>query len=496
MPFSDLLVGIDDMALYVPNLFLDIATLATQRGIEPEKLIRGLDLRQMSVPDSNEDAATMAASAILTLIRRNKLDPRQIGRVYMGTESALDAAKPTASYVVGMLEAALASAFGERAMRHCDVVDMTFACVAGVDALQNCLDYVRLRPEKLAIVVASDIAKYELNSTGEYTQGAGAVAMLVKSAPRLLAFDDAWGVGMESVHDFFKPRRAFVKSEVVQAVLNEAGVGCDAKSVTDNLTEGGVSLFAWADRGVSVFREMPVFDGQYSNQCYVWRAQEAIEDFRRQVDVDASRSVFDRWRRVICHLPYAAHGRRIGIELLAEDLRRIGQLGGLEAEANITTPEKDAHPKVQAVYIKALSQTPTYQQMVKAKFADAQLASSYVGNMYTASVFLALMSALEAELVEADTPEGATYGFVSYGSGSKSKVFEATVQRGWRDVVAQFSVMTLLRGRQSITFEQYEALHRGEVVGPFSEKKVLFALESVGAVGSLAGTRTYPFLND
>ena len=30
-----------------------------------------------------------------------------------------------------------------------------------------------------AVVIASDIAKYELNSTGEYTQGAGSVSMLI-----------------------------------------------------------------------------------------------------------------------------------------------------------------------------------------------------------------------------------------------------------------------------------------------------------------------------
>jgi hydroxymethylglutaryl-CoA synthase len=38
--------------------------------------------------------------------------------------------------------------------------------------MQNCLDFIRLNPTKKAIV-ATDFAKYDLNSTGEYTQGAG-----------------------------------------------------------------------------------------------------------------------------------------------------------------------------------------------------------------------------------------------------------------------------------------------------------------------------------
>lgn len=55
----------------------------------------------MSLPDVHEDAATMAAEAIAELILRNDLDPRSIGRIYLGTESALDGAKPTASMPSG-----------------------------------------------------------------------------------------------------------------------------------------------------------------------------------------------------------------------------------------------------------------------------------------------------------------------------------------------------------------------------------------------------------
>jgi hydroxymethylglutaryl-CoA synthase len=44
----------------------------------------------------------------------------------------------------------------------------TFACIAGVDAIQNCLDFIKLNPDKKAIVVTTDIAKYDLNSGGEY----------------------------------------------------------------------------------------------------------------------------------------------------------------------------------------------------------------------------------------------------------------------------------------------------------------------------------------
>ena len=142
----------------------------------------------MSCPDANEDAATMAANAVRQLIEQNNIHPRQIGRIYVGTESAMDGSKPTASYVLEMLSRYFEPQYGSACFLHCDVVDLTFACIGAVDALQNTMDWVSAGPDRLGIVVGTDVAKYDLASTGEYTQGAGAVALLVKQEPRLIAF--------------------------------------------------------------------------------------------------------------------------------------------------------------------------------------------------------------------------------------------------------------------------------------------------------------------
>jgi hydroxymethylglutaryl-CoA synthase len=168
---GSVIVGIDDMAAYVPSLYLPIETLATERQIEYAKLNKGLGLTAMAVNDIDEDAATMAANAVRELIDKNNLDPRQIGRIYMGTESALDGAKPMASYVQEMLSDYYSEQYGADCLLHCDVVDLTFACIGAVDALQNTLDWVRADTRRVGIIVASDVAKYDLESTGEYTQG-------------------------------------------------------------------------------------------------------------------------------------------------------------------------------------------------------------------------------------------------------------------------------------------------------------------------------------
>jgi hydroxymethylglutaryl-CoA synthase len=210
--------GIEAASYYVPSLYLEIKDLAEKRGIEPAKLEKGLGLHKMGFPDVHEDAATFAAEALLRLIKDYDINPKEISRIYLGTESALDAAKPTASYAMQMVEKVLEEEFGERVFRNCDVVDMTFACIGAVDALHNSLDFVRSNPDKKAVVIASDYAKYELASSGEYTQGGGAVAVLVSSKPDLMEIENNWGVATESVFDFLS-RDVIIKKKILPMLL-------------------------------------------------------------------------------------------------------------------------------------------------------------------------------------------------------------------------------------------------------------------------------------
>ena len=58
-------VGIDAIDYYIPNLFVDMEDLSLARDIPYEKLSQGLGLKKMSIPDSNEDTASLAANALL-----------------------------------------------------------------------------------------------------------------------------------------------------------------------------------------------------------------------------------------------------------------------------------------------------------------------------------------------------------------------------------------------------------------------------------------------
>jgi hydroxymethylglutaryl-CoA synthase len=456
-------IGIDDMAFYAPHLYLDINDLAEKRQIAPEKLRLGLGVHKMALPDMHEDAATMAAEVLLELIERNNLDPRRIGRVWMGTESALDMAKPTATYAIEMVQNRLAGQYGSDCFRHCDALDMTFACIAATDAMLATLDWVAADPERIAVVIASDVAKYELESTGEYTQGAGAVAMLIKWNPRLLTVRRTVGVATEPVHDFFKPRRDH-------------------------------------------FTETPVFDGQFSNQCYQSRMNEALAHFREQAvrygvfKQHQYPALSERWARMAFHLPYSFHAKRMYVEAFIAERRDKGTWDadvkkyGFQTLDHIRFEDEKAYQKAYAGFLKSVSESALYKRFVAEKLEKAQRASSEMGNLYTASVWLALMSTLEADLHDQAPLARKRIGFVGYGSGSKAKVFEAVVSDQWAEVVRNFDVHKKLAQRRAITYEQYECLHKGCQKASVAPMKGRFALQRVGTEGVTLGARYYGVL--
>ncbi|HAR74085.1 MAG TPA: hydroxymethylglutaryl-CoA synthase [Flavobacteriaceae bacterium] len=436
--------GIEAASIYVPHIYLPIKDLAIQRNIDPDKLEIGLGLKKMSVLDVHEDTATIAANALLKLMTDFNIDPNEIGRIYLGTESALDGAKPTATYAVQLVESVLVNQFGERPFKHTDVVDMTFACVGGVDAMHNSIDYVRVNPTKKAIVIAADYAKYGLESTGEYTQGAGAVAMLISNQPDLIAFDNNWGIGMESVFDFFKPHQ----STSDEAILNALGT---TKSE------------------IEIFSDEPVFEGQYSNECYKNRVREAYFNFKDEAKIEGK--LYESWRYIAFHLPYAFQGKRMFSDVFALENGQDNSNDNL----------------------KIVAKSDEYKALIKEKVEPTQRASSEIGNMYTASVFTAFLSALQVSADNDEELNGKTVGFIAYGSGSKSKVFQGQIGEGWKNVMNKIDLFNYLNQREAISFEQYQDLHNKKLKTSINDSKG-FALDRIETeIPDLKGARYYTF---
>tara|TARA_B100001287_G_scaffold1985_2_gene1549 strand:- start:4821 stop:6200 length:1380 start_codon:yes stop_codon:yes gene_type:complete len=455
--------GIDSIDYYIPKLSLSISELAEKRNISAEKLHKGLGLKSMALVDSDEDAASMAANALLNLINNNNINPSSIGRVYLGTESALDASKPTATYAVGTVEKKLEHKFGKRCFRNCDVLDITFACVGAVDALENCMDWVRLNPKRKAIVIASDIAKYELGSSGEYTQGAGAVAILVKNNPDLINISPTVGISTSHVGDFFKPRRILSNSSF------KASNGVSIHEITNSKKEE-----------IELFFEEPIFDGYYSNNCYQERINEGLEHFYNQKNTN----YFKDWDHYIFHLPYAFHGRRMLLDIWLKWLKENKLFFQLEKEIGIETKENYKEWK------KAASKSSIYKDFINKKVADGEKASSNIGNMYTASIFMSLISLLTISLQKNKNITGNKIGFLSYGSGSKSKIFEGTVVKNWKNKINKINIFKSLDERKLVDFKTYEKLHNSAIKNPILSNDAI-VLTSIETKENKQGFRYY-----
>lgn len=186
-------IGIDRLGLYSPDFFVDLKDLAEARGVDPNKFIIGIGQSEQAVAPSSEDVVTMGANAAAEFI--DDIDTSKVGLVILGTETGIDASKSGAVII-------------QRLLGLPDWVrtyEIKQACYGGTAGLMTARDYVAAHPDKTALVIAADIARYGLNSGGEVTQGAGAVAMLVSADPAIMTINDDSVFMSRDIMDFWRP---------------------------------------------------------------------------------------------------------------------------------------------------------------------------------------------------------------------------------------------------------------------------------------------------
>jgi hydroxymethylglutaryl-CoA synthase len=190
---TDSPIGIHDLSFVTTEFVLSHETLAEYNGTEIGKYHIGIGQRSMSVPAADEDIVTLGAAAAAPIVARHGSD--RIRTVVFATESSIDQAKAAGIYVHSLL--GLPSA--------CRVVELKQACYGATAALQFAIGLVERDPAQQVLVVASDVSKYALDSPGEATQGAAAVAMLVGADPALVRIEGPSGVFTADVMDFWRP---------------------------------------------------------------------------------------------------------------------------------------------------------------------------------------------------------------------------------------------------------------------------------------------------
>jgi hydroxymethylglutaryl-CoA synthase len=186
-------IGIDLISFHTPAYYLDLRVLAERRGVDPDKFVIGVGQEQMAIPPPDQDIVTLAANAALPVLEEASRDGIEL--LLFATESGIDQSKAAALFCHGLL--GLPST--------CRCVEVKEACYGGTAALRMAAAMVAARPHTKALVLAADIARYDLGSSGEPTQGAGAVAMLVSANPRVMTLDPETGFHAEDIMDFWRP---------------------------------------------------------------------------------------------------------------------------------------------------------------------------------------------------------------------------------------------------------------------------------------------------
>ncbi len=186
-------IGIEAMSFYSSHYYLELAELAAQRGVPAERYTEGIGQYRMAVPPPGEDIVTMAANAADQALA--DIDRDTIRMVIFATESGIDQSKAAAIYVHHLLGLS----------PRCRNIEMKQACYSGTAGLQLARSYVAQHPQEKVLVLAADIARYGLGAAGEPTQGAGAVAMVISTDPKLAAIEAEAGYYCEDVMDFWRP---------------------------------------------------------------------------------------------------------------------------------------------------------------------------------------------------------------------------------------------------------------------------------------------------
>jgi hydroxymethylglutaryl-CoA synthase len=443
--------GVSGMSLYVPALRVPLEAWSGWTN-NPWAKVQSIVGNSFRVTAPDENVYTMAASAVLRLIRSYDVDPSRIGYLALGTETSTD--NSAGSVIVrGMVDRALEELGLPRISRSCEVPELKHACLGGVYAMKAAARYLALDgADKVAIVVCADIAEYERGSSGEQTQGAGAVALLMEPRARLFELDLARAGSASDYRgpDFRKPHaRHFVE-----------GYAKNTKRLHD----------------------FPVFSGKYSTYSYLEETIRAFEDMSRRLGVSALEALTGAaaifFHRPYHHMPVQAAAFLYLLALLesSPDNATIAQVckdvganrDDLVAEAKSRpdlygrvlagTGDVDPYPVTSQV-VGALRKSAEFKSFLDTKMSLGSRGAADLGNLYTAALPAWMAAGFEEALTKKIDLAERRLLAVGYGSGDAAEAIPVRVAPDWAEAAKRIGFGSALGTAADITQAQYESLH-------------------------------------
>ena len=368
-----------------------------------------------------------------TLTHRYDINPSQIGRLEVGTETLVDKSKSTKTVLMDLFP-------DNPDMEGATVVN---ACYGGTAALFHTLDWCESdynnnnnnnncisnnNNARYGLVVAADIAAYAAGPARP-TCGAGAVAILVgRDAP--LAWTGQRTTHAQHVWDFFKPNPT-VEYPTVDGALSQVCYYQALEDVYQRYCQKSSSAAGGSGCCVVVDATSPdtymVFHAPYNKLVQKSYARLFLLDARRRhanknnkmpppagggdedQNDDEEAEEKKETHEASDDEPANNNNNNTKYDELQDDDELLGEW--------LTKPIEDTYyDKTLEKVLKSLSAVQ-YQQ----KLADSNAASILVGNTYTASVFLGLASLVDR--VGATQLLGKNIVMFSYGSGAMASMY-------------------------------------------------------------------------
>jgi hydroxymethylglutaryl-CoA synthase len=422
--------GIAAIEVYFPTQYVSQSELEKHDGVTAGKYTIGLGQNRMAfLATDREDTVSMCMTAVHNLLEKYEIDPREIGRMDVGSETPIDKSKSIKSNLMHLFSS----------VDHTDVegIDSVHACYGGTSALLNGLYWLEAnnnnnnkkkhhgKKQAYAIVVCGDVSNYK-DRAARPSGGAGAVAMLLSAnndAPLVIDLQRK-ASHFEHVYDFYKP--------------------------------DPTSFF-------------PIVDGHYSNVCYLRSLDKCYQRFLKTWD--SNHGDLSLFQHVLFHSPYNKLVQKSLARLVYNDARFKNQLPHYLTEI-------DEETRIKTLPLLQLSQEESYTNkdveklfaslsapIYKDKVEKSTLLSKELGNCYTASLYAGLASLI---FHEGKNLENKNLALFSYGSGLASTMYhmKAVEVNGRFSLNRMQQVLDLtnrLENRIKISPEEYEKVIQSNI---------------------------------
>lgn len=155
----------------------------------------GSPVEEKSVIALDEDTITISVEAAKQAVKRAKINPNEIGAVFVGTESKPYAVKPCGTIVAEVIGATPSVT----------TADYEFACKAGTEAMQTCIGLVGSGMQKYSMAIGADTAQGKPQDALEYTAACGGAAFIfAERSTETIAYLEASHSYVTDTPDFWR----------------------------------------------------------------------------------------------------------------------------------------------------------------------------------------------------------------------------------------------------------------------------------------------------